>query len=860
MIRLCVWLLERTLPSEWSDHVVGDLMEERSRGNLWLLRQTFAALIQLRGRPSRGDSIVHTFLSDMRLGARHLRRAPAFAIASIVTLGISIGATAAIFSVIEPVLLRPLPYPEPGRLAFIWERNRDGTRDNVGFQTIRDIGQGSKMIENWAAVGSWEPTLGGDHPERVTGDRVSWSYFRTLGVKPAIGRDFVREEDQPGRNGELILSYGLWQRRFGGDSSVVGSRIDVGGTMMTIVGVMPASFDNVVSPNAEIWRVLGYAPTQPFACRTCHHLRMIVRLAPGVTQAAAAAEVDGIFGNLMRAYPTEYASVGGSLVRMQDEVTRDYRAVLLALTGAVLLVLLIAMANVINLQLARAVKRRDEFAVRLALGAGRGRLTRQLLAEGLVLALVGGAAGLVVARVALPLLVAQLPRALPRLDAIHLDMVGFAVVAAFVLLLALAMALVPSHGHDSDVGNSLRSGRRLAADRHHLTRSSLVVAEVALATMLLAGAALVARSLVRLLDVDVGFDTTHLLSLEVDAVGSRYGTDAAIHAYYDRVRAAVGAVPGVASVALSSQLPLSGNVDRYGVVDTDDPPRNPEAEPSGDRYVVSPEYLATMRIPLLRGRWFTPAEAVDSTHKIVLVSEALGNKLWSGRNAIGHHVQFGGAGAPIYTVIGVTGNVKHTGLDATTTMGFYAPARQWFFADDARAVVVRTNVDPISVAKAVRAAIASIDPTLPIIRVSTMDEMIARTTAQRRLALVLFAAFAIAALLLAVAGVYGVLAGSVAERTREIGLRSALGATPGEILTLVMSQGARLGVVGLVLGFAGGAALVRYLRTFLFGIGADDPLTLTLVVSVLSVVMLAACAVPALRAVRIDPSEALRGE
>ena len=644
--------------------------------------------------------------------------------------------------------------------------------------------------------------------------------------------------------------------------TIVGRVLDIGGTPMTVVGVMPASFDDVISPTAEIWRVLGYTTTQEWACRTCHHLRMIARIKPTVSMAAATTEVDQIMARLVKAYPTQYASVGGMLTRMGAEATSEFRPALLALTAAVMLVLLIAIANVVNLQLARAVRRQDEFAIRSALGAGQGRLTRQLLAEGLVLAALGGAAGLLVARLSLPMLVRQLPPAMPRLNAIHLDALGFGAVAMVVLALAVAMAMVSGRRRDRELGSSLRSGRRLATGAQHLTRSTLVVAEVALAAMLLASAALVARSLVKLLAVNAGFDTSNLLSLEVNPVGPRYNTTAATMQYRDRVREVVRAVPGVTSVALTSQLPLGGYVDRYGVIDPDNPPPTPEQMPSGDRYTVSPEYASTMRIPIKSGRWFTAAEAVDTANKVILVSEALATRLWPGQNAVGHRIQFGGDKAPTYSVIGVTGNVKHTGLDATRALAFYIPERQWYIADDLRFIVVaiRTAVNPASLAPTIRRALSSIDPSLPIIRVSTMEQLIARTTSQRRLALILFAAFAIAALLLAVAGIYGVLAGNVAERTREIGLRAALGASPREIMSLVLGQGARLAILGLVIGFAAGAALTRYLRTFLYGIEPSDPATMTVVIGVLGAVVLAACALPARRAVRIDPSEALRGE
>jgi putative ABC transport system permease protein len=860
MIRLCVWLLERLLAEDVADHVVGDLMEQRHRGSLWLLRETFSALLLLRGKRRSEDHVVETFFNDMRLGARMLRRAPAFTATAIATLGLFIGATAAIFSVINPVLLRPLPYPDPNRLAFVWERNRDGTRDNVGFQTIKDLGDQSKSIEQWAAIGGWQPTIGDAEPEVVNGDRVSWNYFRLLGVKPSIGRDFLAEEDQPNHNLEVMLSFALWQRKFGGDSSIVGRKISVSGTPMTVVGVTPASFDNVVTANAKIWRVLGYAPSQPFACRTCHHLRMLVRLKPRASIASAGAELNGIFATLVAAFPTEYASVGAQVVRAQDEVTRTYEPALLALGGAVALVLLIGIANVANLQLARSVRRGDEFAIRSALGASGGRVTRQLLAEGLVLAVVGGAAGVIVARVALPLLVSQLPRALPRLDAIHLDAAALFTILAIVIVLALIFAVTGARRDRGDLGESLRSGKRLAAGGRHVARSAFVVIEVSLATMLLLSATLVGRSLLLLLAVDAGFDPSHLLTMQVTAVGPRYTNAVDVVAYHDRLRAAIKAVPGVQSVALANQVPLAGNVDMFGVLDPDNMPSNPELVPSGDRYVASPEYFGTMRIPILRGRAYTDVDAADTVNKVVLVSAALGQRLWPGQDPIGHHVKLGGPQAPTRTVIGVTGNVKHRGLDATRTMQWYAPESQWLFADNSEMVVVRTSLDPGSLVGAVRRAIASVDPSLPISSVATMDQVIEQSTAQRRLALVLFAAFAIAALLLAVAGIYGVLAGNVAERTREIGLRSALGAAPNAIMRLIVGQGMRLAFIGLALGLAASTGLTRFLATFLFGIGENDVGARVLVVAVLGLVTLAACAIPAARALQIDASAALRGD
>lgn len=860
MIRFCIWILERSLMPELAEHVIGDLYEQQDRGPLWMLGETISAVWHLHARPRSKDGLLHSFLADLKIAARLLGRSPAFAFVSVLTLGLAIGATTAIFSVIEPVLLRPLPYPNADKVVLVWERDSDGSRDNVGFPTFRDLLTQSRTLERAAAIGDWQPTLSdqGD-PERLQGDRVSWTYFRTLGVQPALGRDFLESEDLPGNNQVVILSYGLWQRRYGGSPSIIGKSISVNDGPMTVVGVMPASFDNAISPTAKIWRVLGYL-NQPYACRTCHHLRMVARIRPDVTLATAQTELDRIQSQLVKAYPKDYASVGVLVGRVQDEVTLNTRPALLALSGAVLLVLLIAVANVVSLQLARAMRRAEEFAVRGALGASRSRMIRQLLTEGLLLAFLGGVAGLFVVYGTLPLLIARLPAALPRLSAIHVDAGALGVVTAIVLLLAVIMGLAPARGRFVDLSAALRSGRRLSGTANHATRATLVVGEIALAVMLLVSAGLLGRSLVQLLGMNAGFDTTHLLTLEINSTGARYPNDTSVFNYHDRVRELVGALPGVTSVAVANQLPLGGNVDMYGVIDPANVPANPELVPSGDRYAVSTEYLRTMRIPILAGRGFEASDEIAGANKVALVSAALGQRLWPNESPIGKGIRVGGLDAPVRTIVGVTGNVRHTGLDAKTTLQWYVPERQMFFSDNQEMLIVRTAGDPAALAAPVRRTIAAIDPTQPIVKIATMDEVVAASTSQRRLALVLFGAFATAALLLAIAGIYGVLAGSVSERTREIGVRSALGATPHSLIGLIVGQGGRLAALGIVLGLGGSFALTRYLQSLLFGIAPNDPATLVGVCVLLSCVTLAACLVPASRAARVDPSAALRSE
>ena len=706
-----------------------------------------------------------------------------------------IGATAAIFSVIDPVLLRSLPYPNPDRLAFVWERNRDGSRDNVGVSDDQGHRRSREVDRaDVAAVGGWSPTVGDAEPEMVAGDRVSWTYFRTLGVSPAIGRDFLEEEDQPDHQLEVILSDGLWRRKFGGDPAIVGRPISVSGRPMTVIGVMPPSFDNVVTPNAKIWRVLGYAATQPFACRTCHHLRMLVRVKPGVTMASAATEIDGIFATIVAAFPKQYASVGASVIRAQEEITRQFRPALLALGGAVVLVLLIGIANVANLQLARSVRRHEEFAIRSALGASCGRVRRQLLAEGLVLALLGGIAGAIVARVSLPLLVDQLPQGLPRADAIHLDATGFAAIAAIVLALALALTLTgarrerhrprrvaqvgPASGERRASRGAIDVRRRRGCARDDASRerharrakpSTLARRQRRL------------RSVTSLDDAGVG-DRPALQRRGVNVV-----------AYHDRLRAAVrGQVPGVQSVALTNQIPLGRQ-------------RRHVRRARSGRHAVEPRARAERRSIRRDARVLRHDADSDSARTRL---HRCGRR---GHGEQGRARKRCTRGATLaWTESARTprqvrrsdrcranrhrrylGNVNAwRARRATTTLQWYAPESQWFFGDNDEMIVVRTTLAPSSLVQAVRRAVSSVDPTLPISAIATMDDVVARSTAQRAGSRSCCSRHSRSPRYCCRwRGLYGVLAGNVAERTREIGLRAALGAAPRSIMALVVGQG-----------------------------------------------------------------------
>lgn len=876
--RLALLFLETLLPTESRDAVIGDLVEahelrsssNRFAASLCFWREALAAVAQLQVSPElvsaftpyTRESRVQSFISDTRHAARLLSRARGFTILCVATLGIAIGATASIYSIVNPVLLRALPYPEADRLVRIDEKELDGSPSRVGYQTYLDLRSSSRTLQSSALAGYWQPTIFGERDaERLRGQVVTWEYFRTLGIHPALGRDFTAAEDAPDTRNVVILSHSLWMRRFGGDSAIVGQSINTGGITRRVIGVMPASFEDALEPTAEIWRPLGYAPADPSACRTCRHLQLVARGRRDVSTRQVAQEMNALHARIAAENPKSYGSVGTVTIGLQERITENARPILLALLGAVGLVLLIAAANVANLQLARAVRRHEEFAVRAALGAGRGRIARQLLTEGLVLAVLGAVAGVGVAIVALPALIAHLPADLPRLSAIRLDWRVLTLVAALALVVGVAVGLVPALGAGrARLFDALRgAGRSVAGGRHRL-RGALVIAEVALALMLVVGAGLLGRSLLRLLDVNPGFDSSRLVTMEIQAIGPAYQDKVAVFANHDRIRAAVHAVPGVEDVGLATQLPLGGNFDRYGIAAQDKPLDNPELAPSADRYTVSADFIRAMRIPLLHGRGFTEEEAADSNGQVAIVSDALAKRVWPGEDAVGKYIRMGGPTRPWKQVIGIVGNIRHTGLDATETMQAYVPERQWYYEENTMVLVVRTRADPEPMVAAIVDAVRGVDPLQPISKVATMEGVVSNSTSQRRLGLLLFMAFGVIALLLASAGIYGVLAGSVAERTREFGLRTAMGATPAAIATLVLRQAGRLAVAGLVLGGVGAFALSRYLRALLFGIAPTDPAAVAFATFVIALVALAACLVPARRAVRVDPMTALRSE
>jgi putative ABC transport system permease protein len=807
---------------------------------------------------------VGTVLADLRYAARRLRSSPGFAAVSVLTLALGMGASTAMFSAVNPVLFEPLPYPNAGRVAMVWDVANDGSRLDVTFGTFRELLERSRSFTAMAVVRPWQPTVvGTERPERLEGQRVTASYFRVLGVPPALGRDFQEADEHPNGPRVVILSHGLWQRRFGGDREIVGRQITLDGDEYSVLGVMPRRFENVLAPAAQLWAPLRYDVSLPVQGREWgHHLRMVGRLRADVGLDQATRELALIARTPVAEFArVPWASLTEGLIvdRLQDDLTRSVKPALLAVLGAVVLVLLIACVNVTNLLLARGAQRRGEFAVRAALGAGRARPVRQLLTESLLLAALGGALGMVVALFGVRALVALSPPELPRVGAIGLDGAVFAFALAVTTLVGVGVGLVPAlHASRSDLHGGLREGSRRTTGGHLATRGALVVAEVALALVLLVSAGLLLRSLQRLFAVAPGFDAAPLLTMQVQTSGHRFDDDSATHRFFAQALDAVRRVPGFSAAAFTSQLPLSGDANVYGVRFESLPNDDPEGG-EAFRYAITPGYFETMGIPLRRGRLLDARDLIGAQVP-VLINESYAKRVFRGADPIGQRLQVGPEDAPWQTVVGVVGDVKQASLAVSQGNAVYIPSTRWPYTDRALWLVVRARGDVAALTPSVMQAVWSVDKDQPIVRASTMSDMLAASAAERRFALVVFEAFALVALVLAATGIYGVLSGGVSERLREIGVRTALGASRGDILALVVRQGMTLTGLGVVLGLSAAAAASQLLVTLLFGVSRLDPATYVGVIALLFAVSGLACWVPAWRAARVDPSITLRAE
>ena len=808
---------------------------------------------------------------DLKYGARVLRKSPGFTIAAVVVLALGIGANTAIFSVVNAVLLRPLPFGNPERLVHVWHvppaKSFPGiSRFSVSAANYIDWQRQNDVFQDMAIFsGSSMNLTGGGKPEFVQAASVSGDFFKVLGVQPLLGRTFVPGEDVLGHNHEVILTYAFWQSRFGGDHSVVGRQVTLNDEPYTVVGVMGPSF---TYPDWEqkLWKPMAWTPKEA-AVRGEHHSIVIARLKPGVELKQAQAEMTAISDRLAQQYPADDKDWGALVSPLHEDLVGEVRPALLVLLGAVAFVLLIACANVANLLLAKAMARSREIAIRSALGASRIRLVRQLLFETILLALAGGVAGLAVATFGISLIARFLAHQLPTSTDLSLD--GFILGFAFVLslLTGLLAGIVPAlRLSKANVNETLKQGLgRMGDTGGNRTRSVLVVSEVALSLMLLAGAGLMVRSLWNLRRANPGFDSGSVLSMSLPMPGTRYKSSQEEINFWNQFLGRVRALPGVESAGAIDDLPLQGGSHQPIQIEGR-PVVQMSEQPEVDVRVISTGYLRSMHIPVSRGREFNDSDTADRP-KAILVSESMAKRFWPGENAVGKRLSLTFSSDEMREIVGVVGDVKMDGLDQTEpNSALYVPLMQvsapaqadWHsFGLD---VVVRTSTPPAGVASAVTNIVHQIDPEQAVLHVQTMDEFLAESISPQRLNMLLLATFAGLALLLAAMGIYSVLSYSVRRRVREIGIRMALGAQIGDVLRLIVVEGMKPTLLGLAIGLAGALALGRVVSKLIYGVSAADPATFAAVSALLAAVALAASIIPAYRATRVEPVKTLREE
>jgi putative ABC transport system permease protein len=805
-------------------------------------------------------------MGDLSFGARMLRKNPGFSLAAILTLALGVGANTAIFSVVKAVLLNQLPFRDPDSLVVIATSGADSIRPvTVDYTTTYDLRSRVRSFESMSLYRQWRSALIGEgDPELVNGLRVNFDYFQTLGVNMQLGRTFLEEEDRLDRwNKVLILSHALWVRRFGGDPGIIGRTIQLNESSFTVVGVLPAGFRPIALGESEVARdifaPLGYELSFRDACRGCQHLRLAARLKPGVPLRSAEAELNAALRGIVQEHAKEYdPSLRAIVTPIREQAVGRVSTALWIVTGAVGFVLLIACANVANLLLARATGRGKEIALRTALGAARGRLVRQLLTESLMLALAGGAGGIGLAYAAAAAVLSAAPREIPRIGEVKIDLAVLCFGLAASVFSGVVFGLAPAlRASRIDLTDALKDSGRSTSGRGGL-RNALVVAELGLAFVLAVGAGLLAKSFVRVMNVDPGFDPHNVLTLNTYVYAKRYQPDEAGVSYARQVLERLAATPGIESAAFVSVLPLT-SFDRVLVHVQDRLRANASEGPSADRYSISPDYFRVMRIPVKRGRVFNDQDRAGAP-PVALVSETCARTCFGGDDPVGKHVQFGGRddSKPWMTVVGVVGDVHQYGLDRAANMAVYLPLAQ--NPDFSYMLAARTTGDPGRMQHAVRDAFQAVDKTQPVFDVAPMDTYLRASTAQRSFTLVLLALFAALALALAAVGIYGVISYAVSLRTREIGIRMAVGAGRRDVVTIVVKQALGLAAAGLAAGFATSLALTRVLATLLYEVRPSDLANSGMMAALLMLVVLAASYLPARRACRVDPMSALRCE
>ena len=812
----------------------------------------------------RKSNMIGDIGQDLRYGLRMLMRSPGFTIVAVLALALGIGANSAIFSVVNTLLLRPLPYKSPDALMMVWE---DATQQGFPFNTpspanFLDWREQNTVFEGMAAMAQKSFNLtGAGEPERFDGRRVSANLFSLLGVAPQLGRSFVPEEDKPGSR-VVILSHGMWQRRFGADPAIIGRPLSLNGESYTVVGVMP-EFINMPSLEGwhdELWVPIAFE-SEEAAGRGNHYLEVIARLKPGVTRTQAQAEMDTIAARLQQQYPDYNTGIGIRLKSLHEQLVGNIKPALLVLLGAVGFVLLISCANVANLLLARAAVRQKEIALRLALGASRSRLTRQFLTESVLLAAMGGAGGLLLSFIGLKVLRTFIPESVSNGQAITMDAKVLIFTALVSLVTGLIFGLAPAtQASNFNLNDTLKEGGREsgAGSRGNRIRGLLVVSEVAVSFLLLIGAGLLITSFLNLRKLDPGYRAENLLTAKIQLSELKYPDTARRIPFFDELSRRVQALPGVESAAVASNLPLTYNGDSMpiGVEGIADPP--PGQAPDVVFRTVSPGYFQTMGIALLQGRDFTPEDRSDTVRGVV-IGEKTARHYWPGENPIGKRLKPGSttSDGPWREVIGVVKDVRQNDFVAEPKMQMYFSYRQVVTLVP-NALVVRTKVDPLSLGSAIRNAVWSIDKDQPVSNIRSMEEIVSTSVARQRFSTMLLGVFAALALVLAAVGIYGVMSYSVAQRTREIGIRMALGAQRSDVLKMTVKQGLQLVGIGVALGLAAAFVLTRVMASLLFGVSATDPITFISISAILILVAVLASYIPALRAMKVDPMVALR--
>ena len=810
----------------------------------------------------KGGGLIETFWQDVRYSARMLIKHPGFALIAVFTITLGIGANTAIFSIVNAVLLRPFPYQQPEQLVMVGESTGGGGRNAVSYPNFVDWQHQNTVFDAVSVMRSNENynLTGAGEPERLQGRLVSAGFFTILGIKPLLGRDFLPEDDRGGATPSVILSHAFWSRKFGNDTGVVGRQITLNNHAYTVVGVAPADFQ--FGLDADVSVPIGLS-AQRFSARGADPgAGVVARLKPNVSLQQAETDINLIYARLEQQYPESNTGRRATLTPLHEFFTGDVRQPLLILLGSVGLVLLIACANVANLLLVRASTRKREMSVRVALGASRGRVIRQLLTESLMLATIGAVLGTLLAHWGMKFIAHQLPDGIPRLNEANVDLRVLVFTVGVSLVIGLLFGLAPAlQASRLNLTDALKEGDRGSSGGRQRMRSVLVVGEVALTLTLLVGAGLLIQSFRRVLQVDPGFEPQNLLTMQISASNP---DGHQVVGFFNQLQENLRSLPGVKAVAISNGLPM-GVVNRPVFFIEGQPRPEKGKEPGGIRYTVSPDYFQTMGIDLVKGRTFTTHDT-PTTPLTVVIDEALAQR-FGNEDPIGKRLSQSSSGTPSYEIIGVVRHVEQDNLDgsAIRTPQFYLsfnqlPAERWPGSVRRVNLLTRTDVEPASLASTVRDQIARLNKDQAVFNVKTMDQIVSQSLASRRFSMLLLSAFAIVALALASIGIYGMLSYAVAQRTREIGLRMTLGAQAGTVLRLVIGQGMKLALAGVALGLVASLALTRTMKNLLFGVSATDPTTFVGIALLLSLVALLACWIPARRATKVDPIIALRYE